>query len=570
MDYKEKYNKLVEAIKVLQETNSSDEGIQNWVNDNVPELRKSEDEKISKLCKELIESAFMNELCNKEERDTCIAWLEKQKSEPNWCHHKVDLSNCSEEYRKAYYDGWYNCNIQHSQYKSESNDVIKCLINGLNFYYGDVEEATWGTEKFSMKVKDIIAWLEKQGNDPKASYTTIVETGDGGINALVTNELLTDMDEPKFHEGDWIISKYMHLVMQILNNDNGSYKTVETDGTERKDSYDFIERNFKLWTIQDANDGDVLDANGAPFIYRKHDKDYVYFYCGVNLADEFIEANGIDIWNNNNKVYPATKQQQDILFQKMHEFGYAWNVDTKELKKIEQNHDWSEEDAFRASALTDVVKSGGSIRPELRNEFVDWLKSLRPQSKQEWSEDDEKTLNEIFSVAARASLRKSTLFGKSYDYIKWQNWLKSLRDRVLPQPKQEWNEEDNKIIEEIINDIECARAINYHAPKEGYEFRENWLKSLRDRVLPQPKQEWSEEDKCMLNNVIDALKPLSQTTHSSYAINSMIDWLNSLRPQNTWRPSDEQIKALQWVLNNIPYNTHKEEISGLLGQIKNL
>jgi hypothetical protein len=52
------------------------------------------------------------------------------------------------------------------------------------------------------------------------------------------------------------------------------------------------------------------------------------------------------------------------------------------------------------------------------------------QKPAEWSEEDEKTLNEIFSVAARASLRKSTLFGKSYDYIKWQNWLKSLRGRV--------------------------------------------------------------------------------------------------------------------------------------------
>ena len=29
MDYKEKYNKLVEAIKVLQETNPSDEGNSN-------------------------------------------------------------------------------------------------------------------------------------------------------------------------------------------------------------------------------------------------------------------------------------------------------------------------------------------------------------------------------------------------------------------------------------------------------------------------------------------------------------------------------------------------------------
>lgn len=50
----------------------------------------------------------------------------------------------------------------------------------------------------------------------------------------------------------------------------------------------------------------------------------------------------------------------------------------------------------------------------------------------------------------------------------------------------------------------------------------------------------------------------------------MIDWLKSLRPQNRWKPSDEQIIALRWVLNNIPYNKHKEEISGLLDQIKDL
>ena len=37
-----------------------------------------------------------------------------------------------------------------------------------------------------------------------------------------------------------------------------------------------------------------------------------------------------------------------------------------------------------------------------------------------------------------------------------------------------------------------------------------------------------------------------------------------------WKPSNEQIIALRWVLNNIPYNKHKEEISGLLDQIKEL
>jgi hypothetical protein len=50
----------------------------------------------------------------------------------------------------------------------------------------------------------------------------------------------------------------------------------------------------------------------------------------------------------------------------------------------------------------------------------------------------------------------------------------------------------------------------------------------------------------------------------------LIDWLNSLRDRYTWKPSKEQIIALRWVLNNVPYNKHKEEISGLLDQIKEL
>lgn len=127
-----------------------------------PELKESEDGDNKRISKEITQFLKQNNGWNRE----WLAWLEKQgeKSvEPKWCHHKVDLSDCSEEYRKAYYDGWNNCNMQHSQYKSESNVIVKCLLNGMKFYYEDNEEATWGTEKFSMKVKDIISWLEKQG-----------------------------------------------------------------------------------------------------------------------------------------------------------------------------------------------------------------------------------------------------------------------------------------------------------------------------------------------------------------------------------------------------------------------
>lgn len=90
---------------------------------------------------------------------------------PNFCHHEVDLSNCSEEYRNAYYDGWNNCNMQHSQLKSELDDVVKCLINGMKFYYEGNEEATWGTDKWSMPVKHIIEVLENLGEQNIAEWT---------------------------------------------------------------------------------------------------------------------------------------------------------------------------------------------------------------------------------------------------------------------------------------------------------------------------------------------------------------------------------------------------------------
>jgi hypothetical protein len=71
----------------------------------------------------------------------------------------------------------------------------------------------------------------------------------------------------------------------------------------------------------------------------------------------------------------------------------------------------------------------------------------------------------------------------------------------------EWSEEDNKIIEEIINDIECAKAINYHTPIEGYEFRKNWLKSLKPKNRWKPSEEMLEAlFKKLLNDSLEHLE----------------------------------------------------------------
>lgn len=119
MDYKEKLELAKDWYNDQSTTNKEKLLLENLF----PELKESEDERIKKAI-----HIYLDWLDGRKDyapkgeysiRDM-IAWLKKQ-GEPNWVHHKVDLSDCSEEYRKAYYDGWNNCNKQHSQLKDEQN-----------------------------------------------------------------------------------------------------------------------------------------------------------------------------------------------------------------------------------------------------------------------------------------------------------------------------------------------------------------------------------------------------------------------------------------------------------------
>ena len=42
----------------------------------------------------------------------------------------------------------------------------------------------------------------------------------------------------------------------------------------------------------------------------------------------------INTLQNKTAFQPATKEQSDLLFQKMREAGYEWDTEKKELKKI--------------------------------------------------------------------------------------------------------------------------------------------------------------------------------------------------------------------------------------------
>ena len=106
------------------------------------------------------------------------------------------------------------------------------------------------------------------------------------------------------------------------------------------------------------------------------------------------------------------------------------------------------------------------------------------EPKPSWSEEDERMIDTIISDLERHGGKENSCYSAEINY------LKSLKD--IAQPKQEWSEEDESRMGNMCHFLEEYGNQYYgHLTLQGTI---SWLKSLKDRVQPQPKQEWSEED----------------------------------------------------------------------------
>ena len=141
---------------------------------------------------------------------------------------------------------------------------------------------------------------------------------------------VSDKIEPKFNEGDWIV--FNGLTLYVKEVVNGFYRTISKGGIPN--SYDLnIDNIARLWTIQDAKDGDILATSVGAFIYNGNNGggSFPGSYCGINTLGNF--KIGVESHWTCKTVYPATKEQRDTLMKAMNDAEYEWNAEKKELKK---------------------------------------------------------------------------------------------------------------------------------------------------------------------------------------------------------------------------------------------
>ena len=425
--YDEAIKKIRKGIQPLQD-GSKISGVTNGFLEEVfPELKESEDERIRK---EILQSIRDNMVVI--HKDKCIAWLEKQGEQKSIWH------NEDEEPQR---DSLILLIMQ-----SGTPIVAKIIEPNHTFNHGE----RWAY------IDDL---LEKQGE-----------------------QKTIDKSEPKFHEGDWVVSK-LGNVWYIDSFDNKNYKVTDINGNYNCFPI-YIQDRLHLWTIQDAKDGDVLacplpkccESGEQIFIFKCiNSRDYVdnciEYYCRICEGVFYENENGY-MGTTSSPLYPATKEQRDALFAKIKEAGYEWDAEKKELKKS------ADKQKFKVGDYVVISTTKGDKVVQIAS--VEYLKDGYPSyitTEGRW-----------FGNGTKARI----LTDKDMETITIPE-----RSTIVKKIKS-WNEEDEQIANNIRMLIEkyafsqSAVDVNGDLCEKKFIDADNWIKSLKERYTWKPSDEQME------------------------------------------------------------------------------
>ena len=423
-----------------------------------------------------------------------------------------------------------------------------------------------------------------------------------GYCDLKRNELANE-DEPKFKVGDWMV--YEENVYQIHNISlKKYYECLRSDDTVHIFDFEYIDSKSHLWTIQDAKDGDVLCCeSGWTCIFKTLVNDETFSsYCFMDKTKWFCEA-GCECHTlreefmkaYNGKIFPATKKQCDTLMKAMANAGYTFDFEKKELRKIEQKPAESiKEYDFHGIKFIPKFAKGYIIKDKKSGEvstiedfsydtglythtygqfpitIQDNYEIIGP--KQVWNEEDDYNLQCIIAKVT-SDIQKGNV-GRNNELI---DWLKYLKVRITPQPKQEWGEEDERNASYICAALDCYYRLredrNNTNGQEDLDKARNWLYNRLKSLNPQNR--WKVVDKKIYvkEPALAQRKDKSEPNHGYVIcydhtltpdVYERYIMLSDINCHSEWKPSEEQIEALEKVLKYFHMaEAHGKTIDGL-------
>ena len=286
MNYEKKYKEALERAKEVLNNEDVERTTMEYLS---PELKESEDERIREELKHYLE-VIRCQTHSDEEYINCnhfLAWLEKQGEQ-------------------------------------KSVDGGKHLIPQKGEYYVCIKDYCPVASNYSVNTK---------GKIYKSTHNGYINN-DKGFGLSWTNSCTENYFRPVKDE-DWIVCEQNNVVGEPLQYKDFKNNEVNQTAIKMLENNGFVP-NLRLWTIEDAKDGDVLATDGMVFIFNIIHGIWLNCHCSIH-KDGSVITSPYDLLTNKyfNEVYPATKEQRDKLEKAMHEAGYTFDFDKVEDVKDE-------------------------------------------------------------------------------------------------------------------------------------------------------------------------------------------------------------------------------------------
>ena len=340
---------------------------------------------------------------------------------------------------------------------------------------------------------------------------------------------------PMYKIGDFVVGDY--AAGKIIEITDDAYLLDTEQGIPFSS-----EHNIHLWTIEDAQPGDVLFyrgnvkySDGIKFdrilLFENLDKSFFVLTKSSNGVEDYDINMNIDYPDN---IIPATKEQKEILFMVMKEAGYEWDDKNLVLKKIEEQKDsqtsesnkWTSDDEKNATYICAALEAYYRLRKDNGNDsgqkeldgaktwLYERLRNVPQSSKEPLSEEEKISIGYLCSFIED---KGKEFYGKNlYNVISWIKrslihdkhsieisfrkltsmfpkdtmWVDGCAEIIGYSPKQN--------LHIVISDGQCVTddgkyLVHKYAPENPEEHLKNWNSGKYPYKYLEPETKISEE-----------------------------------------------------------------------------
>lgn len=345
-------------------------------------------------------------------------------------------------------------------------------------------------------IKQWIAYLEKQKDASKAIET--VDRIDKYIDEHVANahDMKDSNPDKKYYSGwDDALGKMAGILQDIYSNEKQKEQKQSCDNLDDEihrffadcidvheaklygntservipvDCYEMTARHFAKWSEKQKEQKPLsteeTELNSIAFLEQLG-------YTCIPPGAEQKSAGWIGLTSKDAAINTLTHTAQSLkdhnLWPGLQSSLLALANDIKHMYVIKPA-EWSDDDEIWAHLILRELEQDKEDSPEYSKHFarlIDWFtcrfKSLRPQPKQEWSDEDENRFRNLIYLVEHSNEGKGTKEG----FVKFINKLKSLRPQPHWKPSEEqmdalfnasaavYSEKEQKALESLYFDL---------------------------------------------------------------------------------------------------------------------